>query len=233
MSRKRLLISAGLIAGSLLAVAVGLVVMAKRQPSFYEQAAMPEGPQREADAKLFQQNFSQLRNSLVTFEPNWDVTITADELNAYFQQDYYDQGGDANLPDGWHAPRVKIEDGKIRVGVRYGEGLFSTILSLEIKPWLVPNQTNVLAMEIVSFQAGSLPISTGTLLDRISAAARREHIDVTWYRRQGHPVAVMKFQSDLTQPTFQFSHLDVGEGKVRIVGKVPELSLPPPRTVRP
>ena len=51
--------------------------------------------------------------------------FTADELNAYFQEDYFRQGGDDNLPDGFHNPRVTIENGKMRVGVRYGKGLLA------------------------------------------------------------------------------------------------------------
>ena len=59
-------------------------------------------------------------------------------------------------------------------------------------------------MEIVSLQAGSLPLSTGTLLDYISEAARREHIDISWYRQEGHPVAIMRFQADLSRVTELF-----------------------------
>ena len=233
MRRKRLLISVGLIFGFLLMVLVGLIVMVKREPSFYHQASMADSPERVAQSNSFISEFGDLRNSLVNFEPNWEVEFTNEQLNAYFQEHYYQQGGDENLPDGWHAPRVKLEDGKIRIGIRYGQGIFSTILSLEIRFWLVPNQTNVLAMEIVSFQAGSLPISTGTLLDQISAAARREHIDVTWYRKDGHPVALMKFQSDLTRPTFQFSRVELQEGKVIIAGRDADRQTPPPRVVKP
>jgi hypothetical protein len=128
-------------------------------------------------------------------------------------------GGDENLPEEFSAPRVKIENGKMRVGVRYGKGATSTVLSLELKLWLVPRQVNVLAMEIISLQAGNMPLSTGTLIDYISEAARREGIDISWYRHDGHPVAVMRFQSDLARPTFQFDRVELTEGRLTIAGR--------------
>jgi hypothetical protein len=239
MRRKRLLISVGLICGFVLLVLLGLVVMVKREPNFYAQATVPAGPARVSASNAAIGQFTKLNSSLITYEPRWEIQFTTDQVNAYFQEDFQRHGGDENLPEGCHAPRVKIEDDKIRIGVRYGEGLFSTIITLELKLWKIPNESNVLALEIVSLQAGSLPLSTGTLLDSISEAARREKIDITWYRHQGHPVGIMRFQSDMTRPTFQFESVETKDGKLTIVGRstdlgaAPLLPGPPPRVVTP
>jgi hypothetical protein len=163
-------------------------------------------------------------------DPTWKLTFTEKQLNAYFQEDYLRHGGDDNLPNGFHEPRVKIEDGKMRIGARYGEGIFSTLVSMEIKVWKVPGEVNTLALEIVSLQAGRLPWSTGTLLDVISAEARRQNIDVTWYRESGHPVAIMRFQSTQTRPTFQFDNVELKDGALTIYGRTGISSAgPPPR----
>ena len=91
---------------------------------------------------------------------------------------------------------------------------------------------NTMAMEIVSLQAGSLPLSTGTLLDYISEAARRENIDISWYRQEGHPVAIMRFQADLSRPTFQFDRIELKDGKLTIGGRSTDpWPAPPPRVV--
>jgi hypothetical protein len=103
-----------------------------------------------------------------------------------------------------------------------------------VKLWLARAEVNVLALEIVSLQAGSLPLSTGTLLDYISEAARRENIDITWYRHEGHPVAIMRFQSDLTRPTFQFDRVELQDGRLTIAGRSTDplaAAPPPPRAV--
>jgi hypothetical protein len=231
MSRRRLLISVGLILGFVAVVLIGIAAMVKRDPAFYSEADLPPGEERQRQAKEFDALFSRI-NSVLN-EPNWSLTFTTQQINAFFQEDYYRLGGDENLRDGFHAPRVKIDDGKMRVGVRYGSGLFSTVLSMEIKLWRVDNEINTLAMEIVSLQAGSLPLSTGTLLDDISQAARRENIDVTWYRHEGHPVAIMRFQADQTRPTFQFVDVVLKEGELTIYGRtaLPTGVAPPPRVV--
>jgi len=232
MRRKRLLISIGLLFGFVVLVLVGVAAMVKHVPGYYDQATMRDGSERKQLSSEALANYVSVMNALNNDEATWTATFASDQVNAYFQEDYFAHGGDANLSESFSAPRVKFEDGKLRVGVRYGQGLLSTILTIEVKLWLVPNQMNVLAMEIVSLQAGSLPLSTGTLLDYISQFARRENIDITWFRHDGHPVAIMRFQSNLTRPTFQFEQLELKGNKLTIVGRATDLlAAPPPRVV--
>ena len=219
MGRRRLYISIGLIAGFVALVLVGLIAMAKREPSFYVDGDLPPGETRIALSSEAKSKFSRFSNLFDDADSNDPVKITAEQINAFFQEDYLHFGGDENLPDGFHQPRVRIEDGRMRLGVRYGKGITSTVLSLEIKVWKVEGAVNTLAMEIVNMQAGSLPLSTGTILDDISTAARRWNIDITWYRDEGHPVAVMRFQSHLTRPTFQFESIELKDGSLTIAGR--------------
>jgi hypothetical protein len=168
-------------------------------------------------------------------DPSWEVTFSADQINAFFQSDaYFNAGGDDNLVDGFHAPRVKIENGRMWIGARYESGATSTVLSIEVRLWKVAEELNTLALEIVSFHAGGLPLPTGMLLDRLSEAARREKIDISWYRQDGHPVAIMRFQSDLSRPTFQFNRVELTDGKLTFSGSSTDLTAPPPpRVLRP
>lgn len=232
MRRRRVLISVALVLGFLALLLVGLAAAAKREPGFYRQAEIEPGPVRTA---LSQQALAQYSGILgVLDDPSWEVSFSAEQINGFFQEHYYEVGGDDNLPDGFHAPRVKIEDGRLRLGVRYGSGPMSTILSVEARAWKVSSELNTLALEIISLRAGSLPLSTGNLLDWISQAARREKIDISWYRENGHPVAVLRFQADLSRPTFQFDRIDLKEGKLTIRGHSTDLvGTPPPRVVKP
>jgi len=232
--RRRLLTSVGLVLGFIALVLTGLVVAVKREPSFYTQADIAEGPLRESLSREATGQFARGRFALERDEPSWELELTAQQLNAYFQQDYFAHGGDENLPDGLSAPRIKFEDGRMRFGIRYGRGLFSTVLSVEVKAWLVPGQTNVMALEFVSLKAGSLPLSPASLIDRFSEVVRRENIDITWYRNDGHPVAVMRFQADLTRPTLQFDRLELKDNSLTIAGRSVDLLVtpaPPPRVV--
>lgn len=224
MRRRRLLWNFALVLVFLGAACVTLVALVLRVPSFYKQADTPAGEARQLASR---QALSQYSSILSSFgrDDKWAVEFTAEDLNAYFQEDFLLHGSDENLPAGFSEPRVKIEDGRIRVGVRYRNGLISTVLSIELKIWLIPSDTNLMAMEVVSLQAGSLPLSPSTLLDYISEAARRQNIDVSWYRSsEGHPVAVMRFQAELTRPTWQFERVELTPGKLTIAGRTPGLA---------
>ena len=101
-------------------------------------------------------------------------------------------------------------------------------MSLEVKAWKVPGQINTLAVEIVSLQAGSLPLSTGVILEDISEAVRRWNVEVTWFRHDSHPVAILRFQADQSRPTFQFDGVVLNDGKLTISGRSTDLAAPPP-----
>src|SRR5262249_23188280 len=153
MRRRRLLVSVGLVVGFVALVLVGLAAAAKREPGFYRQAEMADGPERDRLSQEAVANFTRI-NSVID-DPSWEVTFSADQINAFFQsEDYFKAGGDDNLVDGFHAPRVKIENGRMRIGARYESGLASTVMSLEIRLWKVADELNTLALEIVSFHAG-------------------------------------------------------------------------------
>jgi hypothetical protein len=233
MRRRRLLISVGLVVGFAALVLVGLAAAVERQPSFYRQADMPAGPQRARQSQEAVANYWRATN--VIDDPSWQVTFSADQVNAFFQDEAFENaGGDNNLPDGFHAPRVKIEDGKLRIGARYDTGMGSTVVSLEIRLWKVPDDLNTLAMEIVSLHAGALPLPTGMLLDRLSEAARRQYIDISWYRQDGPPVAIMRFQAHLSRPTFQFDQIELANGRLTISGRSTDvITTPAPRVVGP
>ena len=221
--------SVALVLGFVALVLIGLVAMIKSEPNFYAQALLPPGEGRKQLSESAQAQSSSILGALS--EPSWKVVFTANEINGYLQEDYHRLGGDENLPDGFSDPRVKIEDGKMRIGLRYGKGTFSTIVTLEIRLWKVEGEINMLAMEIVSLRAGSLPVSKGSLLEYISETVRRQNIEITWYRNEaGHPVAIMRFQANQTRPTFQFDAVELKDGKLIITGRSMDfVTGPPPR----
>jgi len=223
MGRKRLYVSLGLVFGFVALVAIGLVAMVKREPSFYKQAHMPPSAQRTQLSSEAQSSFLESLN-----RDSLQIELTAPQINAFFQEDFITKlGGDENLPDGFHDPRVKFTDGSLRLGWRWGKGIFSAIVSVEVKFWVVHEKASTLAMEIVSVQAGSLPLSSAFVLDHITAAARRHNIDVSWYRHEGHPVAIMRFQSNQQRPTFQFDEITLQDGMLRITGRASEQPIAP------
>lgn len=229
MPRRRVWISVILVLVFLAGIAIGLATMIKQSPEFYSQADVEPGSERtRLSQELVREYFGVTR---LLDEPNWDVVSTAEQINAFFQEDYYKLGGDDNLPEGFHAPRVSIQKDRIVLGAQYGGGFFTTVLWVELRIWKVANELNTLAMEVIGLRAGSLPLSTGTLLDQVSEWARQQHIEISWYRNDGHPVAIMRFHTDLSRPTFQFDRVELEDGLLRVRGRsttAADLPDPPP-----
>ena len=74
MRRKRLLISVGLLLGFVALVLVGLAAMVKHEPSYYRQATIPPGREREALSSRAIGSFGEISTALGRDE--WAVSYT-------------------------------------------------------------------------------------------------------------------------------------------------------------
>ena len=93
-------------------------------------------------------------------------------------------------------PVVSLEGDSMRLGFRYGSGWFSTVVSYELKVWLVPKEANTIAVEIVSARAGAWPISSQSILHQLTEFGRNQNMKVSLFRHDGHPVAVIGLQAE-------------------------------------
>jgi hypothetical protein len=122
----------------------------------------------------------------------------------------------------------------MRVAFRYGSGFWSTVLTYELRVWLVPTEVNTLAVEIVQRKAGGLPIAAQSLLSDFKELARAKNLDVTWYRQEGNPVAIIRLPTNRARPNAQLLRFDVVDGQLTIVGQSFEptaQATPPARAV--
>lgn len=222
MRRRTILISLFLVLLFLSATALTLGILIKHEPDFYQAATLPEGSERSVQSSEFLSRYSDLKNSILNRYPDWWVVFATEQINAYLQEDIRSHGGDANFPDGFHEPRVRLEDGKLQLGCRYGKGFWSTVLSIDMKVWLVANEPNVVGVEILNLRAGALPASRQIILDYITDMARRSNIDVKWFHRKNNPVAMMRFQADQVRPTIQIQRFELKSGKIVVVGRSTE-----------
>src|SRR5262249_48018913 len=124
------------------------------------------------------------------------------------------------LPEGVTGPRVSITADKIRLAVRYGTPPWSAIISIDLRVWLAAKEANVVALELQGLHAGSLPISAQSLLEQIKEVGRVHNIEVTWYRHNGNPVALLRFQSE-QRPAGPLSRLELRPGTLTIAGRAP------------
>jgi hypothetical protein len=218
MSRKSLFLGLGILLLVTSSVSAGLVFLVGREPDFYRRCSIAPGEERQQNSKRFYTAATQFLNGVMNHYERWDATFEEEQINSYFEEDFVRSGLESILPPGISAPRVAIEPDKIRLAFRYGTGTWNTIISIDIRLWLITKEPNVVAMELEGLHAGSLPISAQSLLDRIEDMAHQQHIQVSWYRHSGNPVALLRFQADRPHPTVQLQHLHLETGKIVIGG---------------
>lgn len=220
MRRRRPLFLALALLTAFAAVATGaLVVTVKRDPAFYTAADRPDDWDAHERAAKLLTRVLDLQNDIRAKE-EWGDTFTADELNCFFAEHMGPKDGLTDvLPKGFHSPRIAIEGDRLKLGLRYREGFWSSVVWLELKLWLVADQVNVAAVEVCDLKAGRLPFGSQSILDRIGDVARESSIDVTWYRNKSNPVGLFKFFAKQPRPTSQVLTLDVRDGKLTIAGR--------------
>jgi hypothetical protein len=218
MKRKSVLFGIG-VALFLASLGAVLVLLFLHEPAVYARSSQPEGEERQIESGQFNAEFIRLSDQIHNKE--WDATFREKSINSYFEEDFIRTGvAKSVLPEGITAPRVAIEPDKLRLAFRYNVGPWSTIISIDMRIWLASNgEPNVIALELQSLHAGSLPIAAQSLLEQISETARQNGIKVIWYRYHGNPVALLKFQADEPHPTIQFLNLQLDTGKIVIRGR--------------
>ena len=213
MRRRALLGVVAIISVLFLTTGTALGLLVRHIPAYYERAVLSGTEERDCQCREFIARSSEI---VMTGERAWDREFTQEQFNSYFQSQDKESDLSARLveiPDEIKDIRVEFEDDVVRVGFRYGENWKSCIISVEFRVWLVAHKTNVIALELCDFRAGALPLGTRSLIDYITEAARRQYMDVTWFRHGGHPIALLQLQANQSRPTFQLRRLQVNRGR--------------------
>jgi hypothetical protein len=219
MSRKSIIWTIVILLLLLGGASATLILLVRHEPEFYVRAAVPPGEQRKRSSGDFVLEFTHLIEGVLN-KRQWDIRFTQDQINSYFEEDFVKEHTTENpLPEGISEPRISLEADRIRLAFRYGSGWLSTVISIDMRAWRVVTQPNVLALEFQALHAGALPISAQSLLERVYEAARQQNIDPTWYRFNGHPVLLLRFQADRNNPTFQLQELELHPSMLRITGR--------------
>jgi hypothetical protein len=228
--RRKPLILAILIVLALVCVVGGSVALLVRyQPAYYRDAVLSPSPERGKKSSECLSEFSNLWNIIQTQVNlrhkderfSWQAEFTDEQINSFLVEDFVVTGWDKKmLPDGISEPRVVFHGSRGKLGFRYGFGRWSTIITINFKMWVPKDEPNAICVEFEGLHAGALPISAQSLLEHVSEAARRydgAKIEVSWYREAGHPVAVLRFESN-PHPTVQLQHVVLEEGKLIVQG---------------
>jgi hypothetical protein len=216
---RSILLTVGLLALVFGVVGGALGSVLKQEPEFYLRLSESPAWETSERASALLTRVQDLKND-IRAKADWSGTFRGDDLNAFCQENLTPGTAYANLlPKGFHSPRVVIDGDRVKLGLRYGDGFWSTVLWVEMKAWLVKNDTNVIAVELCGLKAGNLSIGCQTLLDSLSEAAHESNIEVTWYRRDGNPVGLFRFYADQLRPTTQIHTFKIDDGKVAVAGR--------------
>ncbi|HZT80798.1 MAG TPA: hypothetical protein VFA26_11270 [Gemmataceae bacterium] len=223
MRRKPILLGLGVLLLLTAVAAGGLGLLASHEPAFFRNAAVPEGPERKrASAECLNALMALYQD--IQGKPEWGAEITQHQLNSFLAEDFLYHHLNEMLPAGVSDPRVTIDRERVRLGFRYGTGRWSTLVSVEFNAWLASKEYNVIVLELLGLHAGALPISVQTFMDSLSEFAARVNqrhdrlLEVSWYRKDGHPVALLKLHPDQPRPMRQLKQLVLDEGRLILTG---------------
>jgi hypothetical protein len=93
------------------------------------------------------------------------------------------------------------------------------VVSIGMKAWVAPSEGNVLALRMEGFHAGAMPFKAQFLLDRLSDVARQHEIEVSWYRHEARPVAILRFHPNQPRPPIKLKQVSIEEGKLTVSGE--------------
>jgi len=211
MKRRSILLAVGIVFLLVVGGAATLALLVLHEPEFYRRAMRPAGEQRKQWSKEFVEKSAQHVLQAILNEHPWHEEFTEEQINSYFAEDFVRTVSvEKTYPEGIADPRLAIDDNRVRLAFRYGTRPWSTIISIDLNVWLVPKEPNVVALEIEGLYAGALPISAQSILERLSEAIRRQwqdQIEVTWYRHNGKPVAILRFQGEKREYSLQLRQL--------------------------
>jgi hypothetical protein len=223
MSRRSFLGAVGIVVLVVASIGTGVVVLLRCEPPHHREAFVPPGPERINDSRTFLRNFLELWSAMRSQQPEWGHTFTDRQINSYLSEGFLQTGlAEKLLPEGISEPHVTFEPERMRLSFRYRTRLISTVVSVTLRAWLPPSEPNVIVVCIEGFHAGAVPFKAQWLLERFSDAARQNEIDVNWYRHEGHPVALLRFQADQARPTLRLKDIRFDQGQVSIHGESTE-----------
>jgi hypothetical protein len=228
MSRRSFLLAVAIFSFLTCVVTTSALLLVRYEPAGYAQAAQPPGPERTDFSRQFVTEFTQFAGDVTSSDREWGARFTEQQINGYLSEGFVQQGlAERLLPDGISDPRIVIEQDRVRLAFRYGSsGFWNTVISIDLAIWLSKREPNVVALQLQGFHAGALPISAQSLLERISEVCRQNDIDVNWYRHEGYPVALLRFQANLARPTLQLRAVRLEPGAIIVQGRSSDSAAP-------
>lgn len=189
---------------------------------FYQQAMAVQPSALRQAGQEFTSRATALVNDVCHDEP-WQALFHEDQINGWLAYELPEKHAHL-IPQDIADPRVAIEDDRLSIGVRYN-GQVTTILSVDVEPYL--SEPNVLSLKILGAKAGTLPVPLSEVTERLTLAAARLGIPLSWIQESEAPTALIKLhlRSRETGQRLRLETLALQEGAI-LVGGVTEVDEP-------
>jgi hypothetical protein len=157
----------------------------------------------------------------------WQAEFTDEQINAWLAT-LLPRNHPQALPAEVRDPRVKISADSAQLAWRLESERFETVLSLQADLYLT-DQPNQIAIRLHAVRAGWVPVPLTQILERVSDAARRAGVDLSWSQREGDPVALLRVPT--RHPEFEdrelyLESLELKDGKVTVAGRTERRKVP-------
>lgn len=219
MSRRSFLLTLTILVMSVALIGLIAIGLLRYQSHWYQNAWLKPGPERQQQAQDCLRAFSDLY-SQITNDRDWTCQFNDSQLNAFFEDGLKQSGMQVIIPDDMRDLRFSFEQDRVRMAFRYGIGLFSTVIQINLRIWKASQEPNVLVLELEGLYAGALPFAGRSILEKLSEIGRQNGIGVSWFRNQktGHAVAVLRFQDNLPRPNLEIDAIHVARGVMGMSG---------------
>jgi hypothetical protein len=220
MSRRSILLTLGILGLLVGGVLVVLAVLVHHEPNSYTHLSVIPGPERQRLSDDFYRALCGMLSD-INGSDAWSARFTEEQVNSYFEEKFTHSGlHKLMLPDHVCGPRVGFDDDRICIAFRYGYGCFwSTVVSIDFRVW-VTKTPNAVCLELLGSHVGVLPINAQSLLKHFSDELMRQgSLQLSWYRHEGRPVALLSFQAEQPRATVQLTEIKVEAGQIAIRGK--------------
>ena len=212
---RRLLVLGALVVAAAVVLPALVWVALTHQPTFYRSVVAVPPRQAKAQARHFVAQSMQLRNDICN-EPTWEAIFSDREVNAWLAEDLVTHFAD-QLPSDVHDPRIIFDADRVTLAFGLDQGPIRSVI------WVVARvrvpEPNVLELTLEKIRAGIVPLSAGSIIDRITSQARRHGLEVRWDRSGESPVARIGYVPDPARSDVVLEQVHVRKGQIRLAGR--------------
>ena len=191
-------------------------------PDFYQQILDADPEQMAEGSRQLESRVSALVSDAQK-PGTWQSTITAEEMNGWLAVKLPESYPDL-LPSEIKDPRVALSPEAFRLACRTQFGRVESVVTLALDAYVTDQ--NVLAIEIKTAHAGTLPLPTAPIAKDLAAGTAKTDLPVRWTQSGGQHVMLVDIDGwgDDTDEVRRLERVELADGALFLSGVTGEVS---------